>query len=66
LFDPGPHLRIAEAIGSLLAGDVQRAGRWRRTLRFRALRGMARAQRIGSRFGHPLVEPLAATPGRRL
>lgn len=64
-FEPRPNIRMVQAIGSLLAADVLRPGRWRRTLRFRALRGMARAQRIGSRFGHPLVEPLAATPGRR-
>jgi len=63
LFDPPPRLRIAEAITSLLGGDVVRPGRWHRTLRFRALTGLARAQRLGRRLGRPLAAPLAAVPG---
>jgi flavin-dependent dehydrogenase len=65
LFDPGPRFRIAEALGSLLAGDVLRPGRWRRTLRFRALTAVARARRIAARLGRPPVAPFATTPGRR-
>jgi flavin-dependent dehydrogenase len=64
-FNPQPTFRMVQAITSLLAADVLRPGRWRRTLRFRALTAVARAQRIGSRLGRPLVEPLVATPGRR-
>ena len=64
LFDPPPAFRIAEALTSLLAGDVVRPGRWRRTLRYRALAGLARAQHLGRRLGRPLAVPLAAAPGR--
>ncbi len=61
-FSPGDAFRLPEAIVSLLAADVLTPGRWRRTLRFRALQGLARLQQVGVRLGRPLVEPLAAGP----
>ncbi|MGE5236949.1 MAG: NAD(P)/FAD-dependent oxidoreductase [Acidobacteriota bacterium] len=61
-FAPGPAFHIPEAIVSLLAADVMRPGRWRRTSRFRALLGLAWLQEQGSRMGRTLVPPLTATP----
>jgi flavin-dependent dehydrogenase len=65
-FDPRPTLQLRSALLSLLAGDVLRPGRWRRTGRFRLLRLLAQLQEFGSRWGRPLVEPLAAAPTERL
>jgi flavin-dependent dehydrogenase len=61
-FNPHDALDIPAAIVSLLAADVLRPGRWRRTSRYRALLALARAQRWAARLGHPIVEPLAAGP----
>ncbi len=61
-FNPSDVLQLPAAIVSLLAADVLRPGAWRRTTRYRALLGLARAQRWGVRLGRPIVEPLAATP----
>ncbi|MDD5562201.1 MAG: tryptophan 7-halogenase [Thermoanaerobaculaceae bacterium] len=64
-FSPSGALEIPAAIVSLLAADVLRPGRWRRTSRYRALLALARAQRWSVRLGRPLVEPLAAGPASR-
>ena len=61
-FSPTDAFRFPAAIVSLLAADVVPPGRWKKTIRFRALQGLAQAQRIGVRFGRPIVEPLAAGP----
>ncbi len=61
-FSPTEAFRFPAAIVSLLAADVVRPGRWRRTARFRTLQGLARLQQLGVRLGRPLVEPLAAGP----
>ncbi|OYV88458.1 MAG: hypothetical protein B7Z68_13275, partial [Acidobacteria bacterium 21-70-11] len=61
-FNPHDALDIPAAIVSLLAADVLRPGRWRRTSRYRALLALARAQRWSVRLGRPIVEPLAAGP----
>ena len=61
-FSPTDAFRFPAGIVSLLAADVVRAGRWKKTIRFRALQGLAHVQRIGVRFGRPIVEPLAAGP----
>ena len=61
-FNPHDALGIPAAIVSLLAADVLRPGRWRRTSRYRALLALARAQRWGVRLGRPIVEPLSAGP----
>ncbi|MFZ5788356.1 MAG: NAD(P)/FAD-dependent oxidoreductase [Acidobacteriota bacterium] len=61
-FAPSPSLQLRQAVVSLLAADVVRPGRWRRTSRFRALLGLAWLQRLGARFGRSLVPPLDATP----
>ena len=60
----GSGLQLPQAIVSLLAADVLGKGRLRKTGRFRALLALAALQRVGSRFGRPLVPPLTATPGR--
>jgi flavin-dependent dehydrogenase len=61
-FAPRPFLQLPGALVSLLAADVLRPGRWRRTGRFRVLLGLAELQAWGSRLGRPLVEPLTASP----
>ncbi|MFI5168007.1 MAG: NAD(P)/FAD-dependent oxidoreductase [Thermoanaerobaculales bacterium] len=61
-FSPGEFLQLPAAITSLLAADVLRPGRWRRTARYRVLLGLARAQRLACRWGHPLVEPIHSNP----
>ncbi|HVN76484.1 MAG TPA: NAD(P)/FAD-dependent oxidoreductase [Thermoanaerobaculaceae bacterium] len=61
-FSPSQAFQLPAAIVSLLAADVLRPGRWRRTLRFRAVQGLARIQQIGTRLGHPIVEPLSSGP----
>ncbi len=61
-FNPRPMLQLPGAIVSLLAADVLRPGRWRRTGRFRILLLLAQLQALGSRWGRPLIEPLSATP----
>lgn len=63
-FAPRPALGLTEAIVSLLAADVLRPGRWRRTARFRLLLLLARVQELGDRRGRHLVEPLEVTPGK--
>ncbi len=64
-FNPHDAFRIPEAIVSLLAADVLRSGRWRRTTRFRALLALAQAQRWSARLGRPIVAPLAVSPASR-
>jgi flavin-dependent dehydrogenase len=61
-FNPRPALQLPEAIVSLLAADVLRPGRWRRTGRYRLLLALAQLQRWAARWGHSLVPPLDATP----
>jgi len=61
-FNPRPMLQLPAAIVSLLAADVLRPGRWRRTARFRVLLLLAELQRLGSRWGRHLVAPLQSTP----
>ena len=61
-FSPTDASRLTAAIVSLLAADVVRPGRWKKTIRFRALQGLARVQQVGARLGRPIVEPLAAGP----
>jgi flavin-dependent dehydrogenase len=61
-FNPSNTLQLQSAMVSLLAADVVRPGTWRRTVRYRALLGLARLQRWGSRVGRHLVPPLDATP----
>ena len=61
-FNPSDFLHVPAAIISLLAADVLRPGRWRRSARYRILLALARAQRLACRWGHPLIEPLDATP----
>lgn len=61
-FNPRPMLQLPGAIVSLLAADVLRPGRWQRTGRYRVLLLLAQLQKMGSRWGRPLIEPLAATP----
>ncbi len=63
-FNPSNALRLQAAVVSILAADVLRPGTWRRTARYRLLLGLARLQRLGSRWGRTLVPPLAATPAR--
>ncbi len=61
-FNPSDFLQLPAAVTSLLAADVLRPGRWARSARYRVLLALARAQRVACRWGHPLVEPLHATP----
>ena len=61
-FRPRPAMKIPQAVISVLAGDVLRSDRFRLLLRFRALQGLARLQRLGASVGRPLVEPLRHTP----
>jgi len=61
-FNPTDAFRFPAAIVSLLAADVLGPGRWKKTIRFRALQGLAQVQQIAVRFGRPIVEPLAAGP----
>jgi len=61
-FHPRPALQLPGALVSLLAADVVRPGRWRRTGRFRLLLALALAQRWAARWGRALVPPLEATP----
>jgi flavin-dependent dehydrogenase len=61
-FSPSDALQFRAAVVSLLAGDVVRPGTWKRTSRYRALLGLARLQRLGSRWGRHLVPPLDAAP----
>jgi len=61
-FDPSDVFQLPAAIVSLLAADVVRPGRWKRTIRFRALQGLARVQQVGVRLGRPIVEPLGTGP----
>lgn len=61
-FAPRDVMGIPAAIVSLLAADVLSPGRWRKTLRFRYLLGLAKAQRLVSRWGGSLVEPLPVMP----
>ena len=63
-FSPSDALQLRAAVVSLLAGDVVRPGTWRRTSRYRALLGLARLQRLGSRWGRHIVPPLDAAPAR--
>jgi flavin-dependent dehydrogenase len=62
-FGPHPTLGVSAAVVSLLAGDVVRPGRLLRTGRYRVLLAAAILQRVGLRWGRPLVPPLAETPG---
>jgi len=62
-FGPRDVLGIPAAIVSLLAADVIGPGRWRKTLRFRCLVTLARLQRLASRWGGTLVDPLNEAPG---
>ncbi|MBZ5588704.1 MAG: tryptophan 7-halogenase [Acidobacteriia bacterium] len=61
-FNPSNAFQLQAATVSLLAADVVRPGRWRRTARFRALQGLARLQQMAARLGHPIVEPLTVGP----
>jgi len=61
-FNPSDTLQMKAALISMLAADVVRPGRWRRTSRYRLLQLLADLQRIGTRWGRPLVPPLQATP----
>ena len=61
-YAPRDALGIQAAVVSLLAADVLSPGRWRKTLRFRCLLGLAKLQGIVSRWGGSLVEPLSVTP----
>ena len=61
-FHPRPALQLPGAIVSLLAADVLRPGRWRRTGRFRMLLVLAQLQRWAMRWGLSLVPPLDTTP----
>jgi len=61
-FSPSDSLHLRAAVTSLLAADVVRPGTWQRTSRYRALLGLARLQRLGSRWGRHLVPPLESTP----
>jgi flavin-dependent dehydrogenase len=61
-FSPSDALQLRAAVVSLLAGDVVRPGTWKRTSRYRALLGLARLQRLASRWGRHLVPPLDAAP----
>jgi flavin-dependent dehydrogenase len=61
-FNPRPMLQLPGAIVSLLAADVLRPGRWQRTGRYRVLLLLAQLQELGSRWGRPLIDPLAVTP----
>jgi flavin-dependent dehydrogenase len=61
-FSPSDALQLRAAVISVLAGDVVRPGSWKRTARYRALLGLARLQRLGSRWGRHLVPPLDAAP----
>ncbi len=61
-FNPRPALQLPQAIVSLLAADVLRPGRWKRSGRFRILLGLAWLQELGCRFGRPVVPPLDSTP----
>ena len=61
-FSPSDSLHLRAAVTSLLAADVVRPGTWQRTSRYRALLGLARLQRLGSRWGRHLVPPLEFTP----
>ncbi|HLE61435.1 MAG TPA: NAD(P)/FAD-dependent oxidoreductase [Thermoanaerobaculaceae bacterium] len=61
-FNPSNALQLQAAVVSLLAADVVRPGTWQRTARYRALLGLARLQRWGSRVGRHLVPPLDTTP----
>jgi len=61
-FAPRDILSIPAAVVSLLAADVLSPGRWRKTLRFRLLLGLAKLQGVVSRWGGSLVEPLPVTP----
>jgi hypothetical protein len=61
-FHPRPALQLPGAIVSLLAADVLRPGRWRRTGRLRVLLALAQLQRWAARWGRSLVPPLGATP----
>lgn len=61
-FAPRDILGIPAAIVSLLAADVLSPGRWRKTLRFRYLIGLAKLQGVVSRWGASLVDPLPSMP----
>ncbi|HUK14410.1 MAG TPA: NAD(P)/FAD-dependent oxidoreductase [Thermoanaerobaculaceae bacterium] len=61
-FNPHDFLELPAAVVSLLAADVVRPGRWKRTGRYRILLGLALLQRVTSRLGRPIVEPLHASP----
>jgi flavin-dependent dehydrogenase len=61
-FNPSDALQMRAAVISMLAADVAGPGRWRRTFRYRLLQLLADFQRLGARWGRPLVPPLQATP----
>ena len=61
-FNPSDALHMRAAVISMLAADVAGPGRWRRTCCFHLLQLLADFQRLGTRWGRPLVPPLQATP----
>ncbi len=62
-FHPRQAPGMPAAVVSLLAGDVLRPGCRMLSGRFRLLLAAAQLQRLGMRWGRPLVPPLAETPG---
>ena len=61
-FAPPPFLNLAGALGSLLAGNVERPGMWRRIGRYRIFQLLAKAQRVRGTSKEPSIAPLDGPP----